>query len=171
MFKPFEFAFDNSHICFKYDSVTGLFKMKILYPELKNMTIKEYIKSEKEIDESSLLKSRDDWIAALPEVGTACVIAIDNLLEILDKQFSYFEGNQVLSGLDSKNKCFGRCLSFQASMAQHLAFNKGWISADEVSPPAFSNFSDLAEKKKDEILAWIPDLSNRQFFPSLAIDE
>ena len=118
------------------------------------------------------MKSRKDWIDALikdPGVDVTCVtIAVDNLLEILEKPFSDFEGNHVLSGLDIKTKCFGRCLSFQASMAQHLALNKGWISADEVSSPMFS---DLGEKKKDQILAWIPDLSDRQLLPSLAIDE
>ena len=172
MFKPFEYAFDNSHICFQYDSDTELFKLKILYPKLKKMTIREYIKSENEINESSLLKSRNDWIAALskdPEVDMACAtIAVDNLLEILNKPFSDFEGNHVLSGLDSQTKCFGRCLSFQASMAQHLALSKGWISAGEVSSPMFS---DLGQKKKDQILAWIPDVSNLQFLPTVDIDE
>lgn len=172
MFKPFELAFDNSHICFQYDAETEIFKLKILYPALRNMTIRKYIKSEKEIDESSLLKSREDWITVLskdPRIDMARIsIAVDNLLAVLDKPFSDFEGYHVLSGLDSNRKCFGRCLSFQASMAQHLALNKGWISADEVSSPMFS---DLAEKKKDQILAWIPELSDRQFLPTLAIDE
>ena len=52
-------------------------------------------------------------------------------------------------------------------MAQHLALKKGWITADEVSSPMFS---DLGEKKKPQILAWIPDLPDRQLLPSLAID-
>ena len=172
MFKPFEFAFDNSHICFQYDADTELFKLKILCPALKNMTIRDYIKREKEIDERSFLKSQEDWISVLskdPGIDMARVsIAVDNLLAVLDKPFSEFEGYHVLSGLDSNRKCFGRCLSFQASMAQHLALNKGWISADEVSSPMFS---DMAEKKKDQILAWIPELSDRQFLPTLAIDE
>lgn len=169
MFKPFEFAFDNSHICFQHDADTELFKLKILYPKLKEMTIREYIQSEKEMDKRSLLKSREDWITEDLGIDMACVSnAVDNLLAILDRPFSDFEGNHVLSGLDSMNKCFGRCLSFQASMAQHMAVNKGWISTDEVSSPMFS---DLGEKKKNQILAWIPNLSNHQILPTFAIDE
>jgi hypothetical protein len=172
LFKPFEFAFDNSHICFHYDADAELFQLKILHPALKGMTIREYIKSEDEIDESSLLKSREQWIASLsnvPGIDMSCVsIAVDNLLAVLDKPFAEFEGYHVRSGLDRNRKCFGRCLSFQATMAQHLAVCKGWISADEVSSPMFSA---LAEEKQDQILAWMGDLSSRQFLPTLAIDE
>lgn len=165
MFKPFEYAFDNSHVCFHYDSDMEMFKLKILLPDLKKMTIREYIKSEKEIDESSLLKSRDEWITELDKIGenSETASAVDELLAILDRPFADFEGLPVLSGLDGK-KCFGRCLSFQASAAQHLALKKGWIAADEVSSPMFS---DLAEEKKNQILAWIPDSSQTQPMPML----
>jgi HNH endonuclease len=68
MFKPFEFAFDNSHICFQYDADTELFNLKILFPELRKMTIMEYIQSESEMEKSTLLKSREDWISELSTV-------------------------------------------------------------------------------------------------------
>ncbi|OAJ39575.1 hypothetical protein BDEG_23408 [Batrachochytrium dendrobatidis JEL423] len=107
MFKPFEFAFDNSHICFLYDSKTDQFKLKILNPLLKPMTIKEYIKSEKEINENSLLKSRDAWISELNQQQAidmdAAITAVDNLM---------------------------------ASMSQIFALNKGWIKKEEVKSPS-----------------------------------
>ena len=39
MLKPFEHAFDAGHLCFQYDVADGGFKLKILYPKLKEMTI------------------------------------------------------------------------------------------------------------------------------------
>ena len=171
MFKPFEYAFDNSHICFQYDSTTGLFKLKILYSELKNMTIKEYVQRQDEIDKRTLLKSKDDLLNEMKVQGMDIVCAttvVDNLLEILHKPFSDFEGNYVLSGLDSKTKCFGRCLSFQASMAQHMALKKGWITADEISSPMVSESN---EKKRDQILAWVATLPQQEDLPTFPIDD
>ncbi|EGF82820.1 hypothetical protein BATDEDRAFT_36642 [Batrachochytrium dendrobatidis JAM81] len=172
MFKPFEFAFDNSHICFLYDSKTDQFKLKILNPLLKPMTIKEYIKSEKEINENSLLKSRDAWISELNQQQAidmdAAITAVDNLMVILDMGFADFEGCPVLSGANG-NKCYGRCLSFQASMSQIFALNKGWIKKEEVKSP--SMFTELEENNKERILEWMSSLSQDKLLPTSAIDD
>ncbi|KAK5664390.1 hypothetical protein QVD99_000030 [Batrachochytrium dendrobatidis] len=172
MFKPFEFAFDNSHICFLYDSDTKQFKLKILNPLLKPITIKEYIKSEKEINENSLLKSRDAWISELNQQQAidmdAAITAVDNLMVILDMGFADFEGCPVLSGANG-NKCYGRCLSFQASMSQIFALNKGWIKKEEVKSP--SMFTELEENNKERILEWMSSLSQDKLLPTSAIDD
>lgn len=161
LFKPFEYAFDNSHICFQFDSENESFSMKILNFELKSLTIKQYIQKETEIDKTLLLKSRDDWEdtikrnTALNESDIeARMKAVDNLLSILDQKFSSFEG-KYLDPIDGK-KCYGRCLSFQASMARLLAIESGWITKEEVDSPTM--FSALEDKKKEQLSSWLKAL-------------
>jgi hypothetical protein len=161
LFKPFEYAFDNSHICFQFDAQNEWFSMKILDPELRNLTIKEYILKEKEIDCTLFLKSRDDWRNTFKmnphltdEDMSSRMEAVDNLLKILDQKFSTFEG-KYLEHIEGK-KCFGRCLSFQASMARLLAIENCWITKEDFDSP--SMFSELENKKKEQLSSWFKAL-------------
>ena len=82
--------------------------------------------------------------------GENAVGAVEDLIKICDRQFSAFEGKPVLAGSTGK-RCYARCLSFQASMAQRLATEKGWISIDQVVSPAFS---ELGENKTKQMKEW-----------------
>ena len=159
LFKPFKYAFDNSHLCFRFDIEDESFKMKILKPDLKEMTIKSYIQGENEIDKTDLFRTREDWIAMItkqPHLELEAEIdAVDNLLKILDMKFSDFEGKQVLQ---TEERCFARCLSFQASMARLLAIENGWITKDELEPQ--SMFSQLEERKKEMLNNWFKTLED-----------
>ena len=161
LFKPFEYAFDNSHICFRFEGESETFHMKILKPDLKDMSIKSYIQVEKEIDNRDLFRTKEDWIAVInkqlhPEHETE-MIAVENLIKILEMKFSDFEGKPVLK---TNEKCFGRCLSFQASMARLLAIEKGWITKDELESPTM--FSELEEKKTQMLNNWFKSLENSE---------
>lgn len=81
--------------------------------------------------------------------------AADNLLKLLDRKIAEFEGKPLL---ETEKKCFSRCLSFQAGMARRLAYEKGWIAKDEVDLTEM--FSDLDERKKKTILAWLKDIKD-----------
>ena len=153
LFKPFEYAFDNSHICFLFDAEKGVFSLKILKPDIKNMTLKQYIQNETEIDSSLLLRSKDEWKTFIHRRLDNDATAVDNLLIILERRFVDFEGKTLIK---SEEKCFGRCLSFQASMARMLALEKGWITKDEVDSPTM--FSALEELKKEQLNSWLRDL-------------
>ena len=157
LFKPFEFAFDNSHICFQFNREFETFHLKILKPELKDMSIKSYIQSEKEMDETILLRTREEWIAEIkksPELELENeLISVDNLINILEMPFSYFEGKTLLQ---THGKCFGRCLSFQASMARLLAIENNWLNDEVFEAP--SMFSELEEKKAQALNLWLQGL-------------
>lgn len=155
-FKPLEYAFDNSHICYQFDAQTETFSMKILNSELKHMTFREYISSDNELDSALLLRTRDKWqieYSKRPNVTQEDVdrrmIAVDNLILLLEKTFAEFEGKSLMV---AEEKCFARCLSFQASMARLLALENGWITREEVDSPTM--FTDLDEKKKNQLNSW-----------------
>jgi hypothetical protein len=161
LFKPFEYAFDNSHICFLFDAVMEAFSMKIVNKELRELTLKEYIEKETEIDKKKILQTKNEWIhyyqkkrdLKSDEIDSR-MEAVDNLAQILDKKFSDFEGT-YLQSIPGK-KCFGRCLSFQASMARLLAIENGWIKKEEFDSPTM--FSELDSKKKNQVIQWLENL-------------
>ncbi|KAK5673128.1 hypothetical protein QVD99_000586 [Batrachochytrium dendrobatidis] len=79
------------------------------------MTIKKYIESEKEINENSLLKSKNTCISELNQQQgidmDAAITAVDNLMVILDIEFADFEGCPVRSGRMVTSAMIDVCLS------------------------------------------------------------
>jgi hypothetical protein len=158
LFKPFEFAFDNSHICFQYEEKSGFFAMKILDTRLRSLTIKQYILQKERLDKKLLLKNREDWETSYKRNSTFKVKmeAVDNLIQILNQSFSSFEGRQ-LNPRENGTSCYSRCLSFQAKMAKKLAIREGWITKEDLN--GASNFSDMEDSKKKFIEKWIDSLT------------
>ncbi|KAJ3399940.1 hypothetical protein CcCBS67573_g05215 [Chytriomyces confervae] len=161
LFKPFEYAFDNSHICFQFSAEHGIFTMRILDPSIRALTLREYIEREDEID-NRILQSREDWLSGFqknprntPERILVLMMHVDALLSLLKQRFSEFEGAGFLP---LENKCYSRCLSFQAMMARRLAVEEGWISVEDDAGSPSSMWSDLEEKKKDQINTWLQTL-------------
>jgi hypothetical protein len=155
-FKPLEYAFDNSHICYHFEVQTETFHMKILDPRLRGMTFREYINAENEMDSNLLLRTRDKWLMELSKKPNKAqdieknMAAVDNLLSLLDVRIDSFEGKTFMV---AEEKCYSRCLSFQASMARLLAIENGWITKEEMDSPGM--FSELEEKKKNELHSWL----------------
>jgi hypothetical protein len=165
LFKPFEYAFDNSHICFEFDVQNNEFYMKILKPDLKDKTIRQYIQEENEIDRTFLLKSEDEWKLTLQkkqnltqEVFENCMKSVKNLIHVLDHTLGDFEGLYLRQ---TNEKCFARCLSFQTSMARLLAIEKKWVTKEEVNSPTM--FSELDDKKKDQLNAWFKSVEKQDY--------
>ena len=165
LFKPFEYAFDNSHICFQFEAEFETFHMKILKQELREMSLRNYIQTEKEIDSSLLFKTREEWISTMKknphltdeDIETEMIV-VDNLLNILDMKFAFFEGKSLIQ---TEEKCFARCLSFQASMARLLAIENGWITKDEMNSPTM--FSEMEEKNKRTLNTWFKSLEKTDY--------
>lgn len=161
LFKPFEFAFDNSHICFQFDAQSEYFKMKILNTQLKDLTLAEYIRQEREIDQTMLLRSRDEWVAIYSKNPNVTDLetkmeGVDNLLTLLKKTFGSFEGCSLMPRSNG-TVCYSRCLSFQAAMARVTALENGWITKDELESP--SMFSELDDVRTGQLNSWLKDLT------------
>ena len=156
LFKPFQFAFDNSHICFLYNSGQKRFAMKILHPDIKGMTLLDYIVRFSEIDTKLLLQSHEVWRENFeinekmsPVIVAATMKTVENLTKILQTKWKDYENNFLDFG---EEKCFDRCLSFQAGMARYLAIDKGWIQAENMNLP--NEFSDVEESKVQFLSEW-----------------
>ncbi|KAI9334887.1 hypothetical protein BDR26DRAFT_920653 [Obelidium mucronatum] len=163
LFKPFEYAFDNSQICFEYSAEQRIFTMRILDSSLRELTLREYIQREKEI-EQNVLQKRESWLSKFemnPSYSQDRVSElmgyVDGLLVLLEQPFSAFEGRGFM---ELQRKCYSRCLSFQAMMAKRLAVEEGWISLEEAAESSESMWSDLENKKRDQILAWVQTLDS-----------
>ena len=157
LFKPFEFAFDNSHICFLLsNSGPRRYAMRILHPDIKGMTLLEYIQRFDEIDTTFLLRSHEAWEEILtkneklsPDIFAATMKSVENLTAILQTKWEDYNNNFLDFG---QAKCFDRCLSFQAGMARYFAIDKGWILAESMNLP--TEYSDVEESKVKFLTEW-----------------
>jgi hypothetical protein len=154
MFKPFEHAFDNAHMHFLYDMSTRELKMRILDPELFNLTLGAYLEREKKIKG---IPSREQWEAMhanTPEsIKTELTSAYASMEQLLRKTFREFHNKPVAHRFKEGRNVYRRCLSFQMGMAMRQAVDMKWITAEEATSP--SEWSDLAEDKKKQIMTWI----------------
>ncbi|EGF79669.1 hypothetical protein BATDEDRAFT_30122 [Batrachochytrium dendrobatidis JAM81] len=124
------------------------------------MTIKKYIESEKEINENSLLKSKNTCISELNQQQgidmDAAITAVDNLMVILDIEFADFEGCPVRSGANGVNVA-------DFCSKQGLDYKK------DVSSP--SMFTELGGNNKKWILEWMNSLPQDKLLPTSAVDD
>jgi len=155
-FQPLEYAFNNSHICYLFEPQSETFQMRILDSRLRGFTFREYIKCENDMDSTILLRTREQWLSKFSKNPNDTqegikekMIAVDNLLSLLDSPIVEFEGKALMN---TEEKCYSRCLSFQAAMTRQLTIENGWIEKDEVTSPDM--FSELEEKKKSQLLSW-----------------
>ena len=75
-------------MCFRFEVESETFHMKILKPELKDMTIRSYIQHENEIEHEELFRTKQRWIAEIKSNRNLNIerelIAVENLIKILD---------------------------------------------------------------------------------------
>ncbi len=83
------------------------------------------------------------------------MLAVENLLALMDKRISEFEGKALIF---TENKCYSRCLSFQASMAKLLALENGWITKEELSSPG--GYSEMDEEKRKQLESWLKNIND-----------
>ncbi|KAI9329599.1 hypothetical protein BDR26DRAFT_841968 [Obelidium mucronatum] len=158
LFKPFEYAFDNSHMCFEYSADLKVFQMRILDTSIRTLTLRDYILRETQIDQKILqdYDLRVAFIQTLPQTKKKKIRPIDRLVSLLGRPFGEFEGKSLIN---LPRKCYSRCLSFQAMMAKRFALEQLWIGEDEAgSLLSMSMWSELEQTKKDQIHAWFQGL-------------
>lgn len=119
LFKPIEWALDNSKVCFTYDERFGDFTMRILDPALKAKTLLSVLEeppSERLRNSSSDLSSAD-WKVLRREVK--------------ESTFEDLEGHwpQLQPGA---KRPFKRALCFHARRARSYALQQQWIGEGDV---------------------------------------
>ncbi|KAI9344607.1 hypothetical protein BDR26DRAFT_793970, partial [Obelidium mucronatum] len=147
---------DSSHICFEYSADQKVFRMRILDTSIKALTLRDYIRREKQIDQKILqdYDIRAAFIQSQPQTNKKKKrLPIDRLVLLLDRPFGEFEGK---SFVNLSKKCYSRCLSFQAMMAKRYALERNWIEVDDAESP--SMWSELEKTKQDQIHAWFQGL-------------
>ena len=164
-FKPLANAFDNSHICYHYDVESDSFLLKILDSRLRSLTFKQYFESKDGIENKFILqRTKEQWLTEFSKkpnetserISDEKIRAVDNLMLLLDKPISEFEGKSLMK---TEEKCYQRCLSFQASMARLVAIENGWITKDEPGDSS-EMYSDLEESKKNDVRNWLKTVEN-----------
>ena len=147
LFLPIEHAFDRSHITFVFDSQLNQFVLKLLKPGLSELSFRDYIKAERNVDTRWLFKESysENWKANKK--------AVHNLIALLDQKFKDYEGHPFAFHFSPVIKCYARCLAFQQPMAMLFAEENGWISKEGVKSPTM--WSELGEEKIAFVSTWM----------------
>jgi HNH endonuclease len=146
LFLPIEHAFDRSHITFIYNKDISQFVLKLLKPGLSELTFRDYIKKENDVDTTNLFKEN------YAKKKQSKVLYVSNLKKLLDQKFGDFEGKPFAYKFTT-SKCYYRCLAFQQSMAMLYAEKEKWIEKDDVKSP--SMWSDMGDENIAAVSAWI----------------
>lgn len=137
LFKPIEWALDNSKICFVYDEGFRTFNMRILDPLLNDKTLLSVLEHP---PSNSLRKfasdlSNDVWNALVDNIGSLTFGGFkDRWLD--------FEGM-------SHQRPFKRALCFHARRARAYALQQQWIAAGDVTFDDFWSEGDYKIKVTD----------------------
>ncbi len=126
LFCPIEKAFDRSALCFLKADNDDAFYLKLLDPNIRDITLLDACKK-------YVVDDMDEVLATLKDRLT-----VDGRL----LTFGDIEGRPLIC--KGKTRPYKRCLNFHASRARSFALSQGWITDDVVFKYSWSQQFDSA---------------------------
>eukprot|EP00128_Syssomonas_multiformis_P018004 Colp12_sorted_trinity150504_noHs@2791 len=132
LYKPIEWAFDDSRLCFAYDAKGDTFTARLLDPSISNLRLST---------KASQLLGKN----------YKCDQAMANMT------FGQLDGMSLV--FCNQNRPLKRLLCFHATMACHRAVENGWVAESSLDKPEFDYWSDGPDS--EHIKSWL-ETANRE---------